>query len=322
MKCPKCQTKHSYKSGMTCSCGYQFVFDPKRDQYTDGKFMGLIKATSANNTYYYTLNQLYGEFCRKNVANPKLRFFFSFLFLAAGLSVIWFFPGVLCLGVFLLVGSLACFGAAYSVLGNRNISRDKFDGMFEKWQKKNPDTLQQLIAKPRLSEPPPEWPEGDLYDYGVERVIIVEHDLFVDMLVLNNLHADQKALVISESGYPQYLLPRLEKLMDESPSLPVFLLHDSTQHGQDMENRLVWGNKFWLNGHPIVDLGLFPKDVQRMSRVKAFQPEKNQHQIPLDYLLYGTLLGGLAVALPQQTALGALMEPRPGTDAEGGASFG
>ena len=47
MKCPSCGNAQKYKEGFTCgSCKYKFVFDPKRDNIADGKFVAMVKPVS------------------------------------------------------------------------------------------------------------------------------------------------------------------------------------------------------------------------------------------------------------------------------------
>ena len=43
------------------------------------------------------------------------------------------------------------------------------------------DRLQKMLTTAQLGTPPPDWPEPDIYDYGVERILIVEHDILVDL---------------------------------------------------------------------------------------------------------------------------------------------
>lgn len=60
--------------------------------------------------------------------------------------------------------------------------------------------LAKLLEAPALHAPPAPYREGDIYDYGVERIVIVEHDLLVDLLVMNNQHAEQRALLASSAS--------------------------------------------------------------------------------------------------------------------------
>lgn len=71
MKCPKCSSNHKRKSGMRCDCGYQFVFDPKVDKIADGKFAAALSKASANDTNYFTQNQLDAAIRRANAKNPR-----------------------------------------------------------------------------------------------------------------------------------------------------------------------------------------------------------------------------------------------------------
>ena len=68
----------------------------------------------------------------------------------------------------------------------------------------------------------------------MERILVVARDLLVDLMINNNRHTDQRILVLAESGYPDYLVPRARQLLEERCDLPVFLLHDATPSGVAM----------------------------------------------------------------------------------------
>lgn len=122
-----------------------------------------------------------------------------------------------------------------------------------------------LLLRPSLHEPPPDFPEKDLFDYGVERIIIVERPLLVDLLVKNGFHIDQNALVFSRDGYPAYILQRARKMIKEVPSLPVYLLHDASEVGMAMSRK----NK--LLRCTVVDLGIKPEHLEKMHFLNALQ---------------------------------------------------
>ncbi len=151
-------------------------------------------------------------------------------------------------------------------------------------------SIDKMLVEPSLHQPPPEFQEGDLYDYGVERIIIVERPILVDLLVKNDFHADQKALVFSMDGYPTYIAEKAKKLLTESPKLPVYLLHDATEKGMKMHEKIK------LPGHhPVIDLGVFPEQMKNLSVLKPLRLEKEEFQAPLDALPYAAL-AGLSVA--------------------------
>ena len=49
---------------------------------------------------------------------------------------------------------------------------DTFQAAMKQWTSSK--KIQNLIQKPTLHKPPPNWKEGDIYDYGVERIFIVD----------------------------------------------------------------------------------------------------------------------------------------------------
>ena len=78
-----------------------------------------------------------------------------------------------------------------------------------------------------------------------------------------------------------------------------------------MAERLGRTSKLPLSGHPLVDLGLFPQDVQKMKGMRAIKADSRPEGAPVDLLRYATLTSGLTLAMAQGTSLGALMVADP-----------
>ena len=155
---------------------------------------------------------------------------------------------------------------------------------------------------------------------GSKKVFFTQRDILVDLFVKNGFHAEQRAIIVSLTGYPDYLSARLEKILKETPDLPVFYLHDSAPEGQIMASQMNY-SKYSLTQHPIIDLGLFPSDVKLMKikGLKYMRPSKSAYEIPVDYLRFETLATALTVALAQKTPLGALLA-KSETDHDGFAA--
>ena len=308
VKCPQCKKTHKYSDGMRCGCGYAFVFDPKSDLITDGKFVALLNAVSGPEGRFFTENQLYAQHCRLAGRANRYRkvggLIAAVVLGAAGILVALLANG----GCGLLLICLALIGLAVAAAGTlaRAPSRDVLQRRLDKWQGAGRN-VEKLLVEPRMHEPPPEWTEGDIYDYGVERVLVVQHDLLVDLFVLNGLAAEEKALVIAESGYPRYLLPVATKMLTETPDLPVLILHDSTPAGVDMAVRLKSSGFLPLEGHPLVDIGLSPDHVRAMPKLKAMGGAAG-YEIPADLLLYPAMAGILAASFQDNVGLGILLK--------------
>ena len=321
MKCPECAHNHQRgKHGTTCTnCKYKFVFDPKDSEtfgITDGKFLALIRQVSRNDTYWFTREQLYAHACRKSFWG---RFYFGCA-VAAGV-VLLFVAGNLYLefvaGAQRFWWAFAAFAACSAIvvipwliaLGHSLVppEPERMLKLLRHWYRAD-RTIDKLLTEPTLHDPPPEAEEPDIYDYGVERLLIVERDILVDLFVRNELHAQERMLVIAESGYPEYLLPVAQRLLAENPELPVFLLHDATTAAPPMEERILDAGKLPIGGHKIVDLGLFPETVRRMKGMKKLALRRHDYQAPVDYLLFSTLAGGIAQAMVMGAPLAVLME--------------
>lgn len=321
MKCPDCPHNQKVREGMVCSgCGYRFTFnpkDPKTRQLTDGKFLAFLRRASRQDTCYFTQNQLYAAYAQK-VPTPfwsvltvaLILAAFGYLFLSNWMGFYAAFLAML--GLFVLV---AYFWKAPVV------SPDRFSKWVAIWERDG-KTLPRLLRQPELHQPPEVWPEDDLYDYGVEALLIVQRDLLVDLLVRNELHAQQRILVIAESGYPQYLVPRVQQLLNDRDDLPVYLLHDSDREGVRMAHRLRMKNWLPLKQHPVIDLGVFPEDFRKLKQTRHFDIHNRDRSLPVDALSVGSLGLGLQACLHSRRTFGQELAQEAHNQANAGSSFG
>ena len=330
MKCPNCGHNQKHKDGMQCGeCRYKFVFDPKKSlagaTMTDGRFAAIIRVAGGQDAYYFTENELYTAAClMTHKRNRKVMFIATpFAALLAVIAVVCFLEGASWPAS--VVGMFAAFLAIAGIGGYVGLNNVPLPEEFQKWvaawkAAERPVSTERLIDEPRLHEPPPDWSEPDIYDHGVEKIIICERDELVDWFVLNGFHAEQRALVVAESGYPLYLLPIATKLLEESPELPVFLLHDSTPEGEGMAERVRASETFRLDQHPVTDLGLFTADVQKLKRLRPLRSKQRGYALPLDAVPFRKLSVGAIGAMAAVVSLGAMIEAK-NTDPSGG-SFG
>lgn len=309
MRCPKCGHNHPKKEGKICGgCRYEFVFRPDEDNgWTDGKFLGLITAASSQETNYFTENQLYTTYCRKQKKGLSLRnalLIFVILAVISGISGVPIYEKGLrakdfeivffILAVFPAIG-LLIYSLYLFATRKTPPSRDQFKQLLRKWTQKK--GIEKLITTPRLHTPPPEWKEADIYDYGAERVLIVDRDILVDLLVLNGFHAQERTLVISANRYPDYLMPHVEKVLTENPELPVFFLHDSTSKGMGIFKNKQLSNFPSFAGHPVIDLGIFPEDVPKIRRIRPTKPITSEYAVEVDLIPYNMLSSMTAEAV-------------------------
>lgn len=323
MKCPKCGYNQKVKDGMTCGqCHYSFSFNPKETgslKLTDGKFSACIQSASQNGARWFTKNQLYAVFCRSMKGSSTAGIIFGIVMIVVGIIVSFkaFWPFGLGLLVF---GSIVALISHFSV--QQKIEPAQFHRYLAKW-KTDGKSVDHLLEEPSLHEPPPDWTEPDIYDYGVERILIVEREILVDLFVKNGIHAEQRMLVISESGYPSYLVPVAQKLIEERSDLPVYLLHDATSHGSAMAKRIQAGNLLPLGEHPVTDLGLFSSDFKNLKRTKLFNVDNEARALPVDALMLPFLTMGMGAAFTQGVPFSTLLEEEKRKSmSDGGSDFG
>jgi hypothetical protein len=130
------------------------------------------------------------------------------------------------------------------------------DEQVEAWLKAYHNRIRPLdhwIQKPQL-EGELNVPKADTLSYGVEKVMIVDEDILVDSLVLNQWHIQNKAYVISSSGYPSQILPLVNDALKSRADLPIFLYHGTGE--DDFEKKIKEDHLIHINEHPIKDLGL------------------------------------------------------------------
>lgn len=305
MKCPKCSNNHSKKAGQTCRCGYEFVFNPQSDHgWTDGKFLSLIKHASHNDTYYFTKNQLltYARKKRKLTSLPLVNIIIPSIVAGVFVSAFSKQPifGII-VGIVVLL-----FSAAYK-LQSLKLSKERLDLMLDRWISSK-QKIDKLITKPTLQTPPPEWEEKDIYEYGVEKILITQHDLHVDSLVINNFHTEQRMLVISAKGYPKYIQSKLEKILSDNPEIKVYVLHDtmSESEGQAFISKVC--DRFKCKNHEIIDLGLYKKNTELIFKAAKSKPENANADIPLDYIPFPLLSTLLVLSIENSGVFADILE--------------
>ena len=312
MRCPSCGTNHKKKAGNLCSCGYKFLFRPDaHDGWTDGKFLACVHRASRGDTAYFTADQFFTACCRMWASKRKPVIGISAIVIAVlGLLYLaWntFLAGQIPIGGFvfgcfisLVVGLIGVGHLRYNLPKRRVV-----DYALKKWiDERGP--LDMLITEPRLNDPPPDYEEPDIYDYGVECILIVQHDLMVDEFVLNNMHAEMKALVLSTSGYPWYITERAQQLVLERDDLPVYLLHDATPSGRTMQDEL----PIAVPMDRVIDLGLHESDTQNIGVLKLVHRKEPSYANRVSMIPTAALAGLITPAIMEQVAIQEVLERR------------
>ena len=320
MKCPECGFNQKYSEGMRCGkCKRLFTLDPKQQKMSDGKFLAAVRRASYQGTVKFTEHQLYAAYA-KNAVSPRgcFRFFSVLLFVAAAIA---FFLGEQNYTIALVVFSVLAFVSSFIVPAGV-LSPNEFESCVLKW-KSGRRKVEGMLEVPTLYKPPEQWPEKDIYDYGVEQILIVNRDILVDMFVLNNRHAELRMLVVSEKGYPDYIAMQVNRLLAERSDLPVYLLHDATHSPDEMRKRLERKAKWLeLGENPVVDMGLMQEDVYRLKQTENFRRYFQDCLIPADALLLAPLCRGLSACFTNESTFADEIAKGAAGDGAAQSSFG
>lgn len=295
---------------MTCRCGYQFVLDPKTDRLTDGRLLAAARRAGSNNTHYFTANQLATAARQLHDGAKTGRLSRSVLTGCLALGAAFFVAtlageGTIIIALFLSAVALICFAQFFF---SDSFDKQEFSAALSKYQGSG-RTIEYLLRDDGpLMQPPPDWSEEDIYDYGVEAILIVQHNRIVDQLVLNGFHAAARVLVVSESGYPQYIVPHVKRILEDQPDIRVCILHDATAKGASMLKRMKAFNNLPLGDRPITDLGLASSDLSRTPNLSRFEIAG---QVALDHLTWSRLSDGLTLCMAGEATLGESIGKEP-----------
>lgn len=314
MKCPECAFNQKVKHGMRCGkCGYRFALSPKKPPYlSDMAFKMAVDRLTGNDQYYFTFGQLYAAIHNLIRKKHRRRKVIPIIFIAAIAALFLFstgWGGILFFLALLVIARLFFWKKIINFF-NR-VSHDEIDRAIRDYRKYH------LLPKmatgrgfrgsrgPRLDE--------ELFDYAPERILIVEHDDLVDMLIHNRFPFENKTLVVGAGKYPEQAFQACQGFLARHPDIPVYIIHDVSLAGMGLQNKLI-SDAFWnLKGKNVQDLGLHSPALQRIKQ-PVWIPKTNGKakaanltnvranirlgfRLPVDYVPPVAMQGMLAVAV-------------------------
>lgn len=228
MKCPACQTD-SKKTERTLSacpkCARLFKLDPPIAGVSDYAVDAMIEKLTDRRTYKYAKRQLAAVIERRltgkrrkvRVVGAVLASIALATATIAGAAELY--PLLIGVAVLLLIALLV-----FATAGFDPASVGMIVNTF------GPTPLQ---VEPRRGPPPRTGgvKEFDLQSYGFDRVIVVQGDDIVEMLVQNQFHFQHNAAIVSFDGYPAHVAALVDKQVYENQATPIVVLHDATADG-------------------------------------------------------------------------------------------
>jgi hypothetical protein len=322
MRCPECNHNQKYKDGIRCNkCRYSFVFRKKDDQISDFTLRQIIQRLSDNGQYAFTATQLALEICRlwrKKTLGPV-----GCSIIALIVSVI---AGLIAFGTWSWWGGILIFAVILPLaiwLGQREKNKlpiGKARNIVSKYHQIHP--IQELADGAAFRN---QTPVADLQDphYAPERILIVERDDLVDMLIRNRFHLTAKAAVVSRTGYPERVFAACREFLRNHPNTPMQVVHDASPQGFALTTQLATDAKWQFARQRLVDLGISRTALEHRSALPWLPPDQGRrngafggnatkmlrtgYRVPVDYvspksvmnLLSAAVIGGVLLLAPE-----------------------
>lgn len=289
MKCLKCGTNSLYRarsSGTCPQCGQAFAFEPKRgDLFTDAAFQAALQHLGKEVQYYHP-RHLYFELARRRYAkayhNPKGALIMTLVagafvnlailgFFVGGLDWPWWRVELLYLSVLAFISRKVWLKVQSPQV--RITARD-YKKILARWEKVQgpiaqlmPDTLtpRQISAQ-----------HLELKNYAIDRLILCDKPEMVDFLIANQFHLEQKCAILSFNGYPRENFDTLKAMLQRSPHLRIYLIHNASTNGCRILPELK--RPEWFPKAQIEDLGLHPRQA---AKFKGLWEAANSPALPI-----------------------------------------
>ena len=163
------------------------------------------------------------------------------------------------------------------------LSKDSFAKIHSRWQSQSSLKSDKFIEKPSLLQP--ENPIGEeVFNYGIERIIVVDDPLKVDLFIKDNEHINKQALIISSDGYPAYLKPQLQNILVKQPNVPVSFLYQPNQTIDEQKACFEQNFQIKLQDGQVWDMSVAQKSTTRLEAKKTdiSVPQKSRTPLKAD----------------------------------------
>lgn len=327
MRCPECKHNQRYREGTRCQkCQYQFVFRKRADRISDYALRQTIQRLSDSGQQSFTVTQLAMEICR--IWRKKA---FSMIAGAVVIAIVALIAGLVLGATIGLVGFvILCPLVLWQISrSKRTFPYYKARALVERYHQAHP--IVALADGQAFRQQTPVVDPQEL-QYAPERILVVERDALVDLLVRNRFHLQHKTAVISRWGYPARVFAACQEFLNNHPATPVQVLHDASLAGFSLTAQLAADPQWAFASRHLTDLGISQATLGRGATLPWLPPEATRRsgsfsadsskmlragcRVPIDYLRPKPLMNLLGAAVVS----GALL--LAATSTEAGVEFG
>lgn len=332
MRCPQCNHQQKYQSGTRCGqCHYRFLFRKKSDRISDFSFRQIIERLSDHGQQAFTATQLALAICRY-----WRKQYLGVIGYSVGITMISLFIGFIVrpkVGVMVFL-TLAVIAFLLHRFGRTHIDFSQARKLVDRYHQVHPISV---LADGHAFQQSPESADFRELHYAPERILVVERDDLVDMLIRNRFHLNHKTAVVSCTGYPNKVFAACQEFLRHHPNTPVQVLHDASAPGFGLTTQLAADPKWEFARRSLVDLGISRAALQNRyllpwlpvnsSKRGVFSNDPLKmlsagHRMPIDYVGPKPLLSLLGTAVVGGALLLVASDALAGTDISVEADYG
>ncbi|MAS76740.1 MAG: hypothetical protein CMO57_10155 [Verrucomicrobiales bacterium] len=263
MQCPECGSFHKHKDGMTCSCKYKFVTDPKVYGFGDKRIKNAVAKLSEGDSYF-TQEELYCKcFKRKSMAKILVIAILMIIFGSGFYLVSSENPnsdgppavmGLICVVIAPLILLVSYF--------NYNKSDDNVvDAVNAYIRKYFPPNL---LKTEKIKDS--SFKQLNYEDFMPDHFLVVDCKETLAQLLTNGFHRDNNCLIMTSDKFPKKAFDFYKLTKQKNPDTKLHLFHDASLGGDMIGNNIVADSSWETNLEDIIDLGVSTDNLNKTKK--------------------------------------------------------
>ena len=182
--------------------------------------------------------------------------------------------GSISLGLIAAWLSYECKRQQSKIFDNFLVDRRDFQIWLNRWISIN-DFPEKILASPNISTAQATC-NPRVIAYKFDRVVVCDSPKIAQLLLKNNFHFANNCAVLSIDRYPHRDFVTIKAMLDLTPNLQVFALHDCSPQGLKMIRHLRT-EKIWFPdlAIPIISVGILPRQIRDNTEMIVPQSAKS-----------------------------------------------
>ncbi len=251
MQCPECGSFHKHKYGMTCSCNYRFVTDPKVYGFGDKRIKNAAAKLSEGDSYF-TQEELYCKcFKRKSM---KIALAISVTMMTVGLVM---YPAAVGL-LLIVIAPVIVLVSYFNVNQSDDNVVEAVNAYVHKYCPPN------LLKTEKIKDS--SFKQLNYEDFMPDHFLVVDCKETLAQLLTNGFHRDNNCLILTSDKFPKKAFDFYKLTKQQNPATKLHLFHDASLIGDMIGNNIVADSSWATNLEDIIDLGVRTENLKKTKK--------------------------------------------------------